>query len=294
MRDSSRQRTIGLGSIVGALALAAAVSAPARAQPPAGSPNQGAVTFTGSLDAPTVYFFRGILQEGDPNLTLWPAFDLRVALASGDGGLKSAAVHIGLWNSLHTGTSGTGGPLDKLHYQEDFYTTLDLGLARGFGVATSFIARTSPNGSFETIREIDVKVAKDGRFAPYGIVAFELSDRGQADGGSKRGSYLELGAAPAVALPFARARLTVPVKAGLSVKNYYELLATDLTYRDHTFGFFDIGGLIAVPLSTSGSRFGSWNVHGGADLLTLGDTTRVFNRGDRTRIVGQVGIGVTY
>ena len=117
MRDSSRQRTIGLGSIVGALALAAAVSAPARAQPPAGSPNQGAVTFTGRLDAPTVYFFRGILQEGDPNLTLWPAFNLRVALASGDGGLKSAAVHIGLWNSLHTGTSGTGGPLDKLHYQ---------------------------------------------------------------------------------------------------------------------------------------------------------------------------------
>jgi hypothetical protein len=276
------------------LALAAAVSAPAWAQSPAQSPNQGAITFTGSLDAPSVYFFRGILQEGNPSLTLWPAFDLRVALASGDGGLKRAAVHVGVWNSLHTGTAGTGGPLDRLHYQEDFYTTLDLGVARGFVLATSFVARTSPNGSFETIREVDVKVAKDGRIAPYGIVAFELSDRGQADNGSKRGTYMELGAAPAVALPFARARLTVPVRLGVSLKNYYELLGTDLVYRDRAFGFFDVGGQIAIPLSSSASRFGFWNVHGGADLMTLGDTTRVFNRGDRTRVVGLIGLGVTY
>ena len=276
------------------MAIAAAVGAPVQAQSPGGTPNQGAITFTGGLDAPTVYFFRGILQEGDPRVTLSPGGELRVAVAAGDGGLKSVAVHVGVWNSLHTGTAGTGGPLDKLHYQEDFYTTLNLGLSHGLGVATTFVARTSPNGSFNTITELDIKVAKSGRIAPYGMVAFELSDTGQADGGSKRGTYLELGAAPSVALPVARARLTVPVKVGLSVKNYYELLSTDLTYRDSAFGFFDIGGLIVIPISRVTSRFGEWNVHGGADLMALGDTTRAFNRGDRTRIVGQVGIGVTY
>jgi hypothetical protein len=97
-----------------------------------------------------------------------------------------------------------------------------------------------------------------------------------------------------VALPVARARLTVPVKVGLSVKNYYELLGTDLTYRDSAFGFFDIGGLLAIPISKATSRFGEWNVHGGADLVALGDTTRAFNLGNRTRIVGQIGIGVRY
>jgi len=30
------------------------------------------------------------------------------------------------------------------------------------------------------------------------------------------------------------------------------------------------------------------------DLLALGDTTRVFNRGNRTKVIGSVGIGVTY
>ncbi|MEP7309126.1 MAG: hypothetical protein ABJA98_26780 [Acidobacteriota bacterium] len=295
MSDASRNPTLaGIRSMIGALALAAAVGAPLQAQSPGGSPNQGAITFTGGLDTPTVYFFRGILQEGDPRITLWPGGDLRVALAAGDGGLKSVAVHVGVWNSLHTGTAGTGGPLNKLHYQEDFSAGLNLDLAHGLGVATTFVARTSPNGSFNSITELDIKVAKAGRIAPYGMMAFELSDTGQADGGSKRGTYLELGAAPSVALRVARARLTVPVKVGLSVKNYYELLNTDLTYRDSTFGFFDIGGLVAIPLSRATSRFGEWNVHGGADLVALGDTTRAFNRGNKTRIVGQIGIGVTY
>jgi len=293
MSDASQNPTI-LRSIIGALILVAAVGAPVRAQSPEGSPNQGAITFTGSLDAPTVYFFRGILQEGDPKITLWPGGDLRVKLAAGDGGLKSVAVHVGLWNSLHTGTAGTGGPLNRLHYQEDFSTGISLDLAHGLGVATTFVARTSPNGSFNTITELDVKVSKSGRIAPYGMVAFELSETGQADGGSKRGTYLELGAAPSVALPVAGARLTVPARVGLSVKNYYEMLGTNLAYRDSAFGFVDIGGLIAIPISRATSRFGVWNVHGGANLVALGDTTRAFNRGNKTRVVGQVGIGLTY
>ena len=283
-----------MGSIAGAVTLASLISVPVCAQTPAVPPNQGAITFTGGLDVPSAYFFRGIQQEGDPAVTLWPYGDLRVALASGDGGVKSVAVNLGLWNSLHTGTAGTGGPLRKLHYQEDFYTTLTLGLAHGYGVATTFVARTSPNGSFDTITELDVRASKSGRIAPYGLVAFELSDTGQADGGSTRGTYLELGAAPSVPLPAAHATVTVPVKVGLSLNKYYELLGSDLTYHDNAFGFFAVGGLVAVPISGSASRFGSWNIHGGVDLLALGDTTRVLNRGNRTKVVGSVGIGVTY
>jgi len=289
-----RKRRAAIRSIAGALALAGLIGAPVYAQTPAVSANQGAITFAGGVDVPSVYFFRGILQEGDPAITLWPYGELRIALASGDASLKRMAIIVGVWNSLHTGTAGTGGPLDKLHYQEDFYTTFDIGLAHGLGVATTFAARTSPNGSFDTIKELDIRISKAGRIAPYGVVAFELSDTGQADAGSKRGTYLELGAAPSLALPVAHARLTVPVKVGLSLKSYYELLASNLTYHDNAFGFFDVGGLITVPLSSAGSRFGSWNIHGGADLLVLGDTTRTFNLGARTKVVGHVGIGVTY
>ena len=38
--------------------------------------NQGALKFTGTLDVPSVYVFRGIVQESDPKLTLQPAADV--------------------------------------------------------------------------------------------------------------------------------------------------------------------------------------------------------------------------
>ena len=38
---------------------------------------------------------------------MWPSADLKIDLMSGDGTLKSAAIDLGLWNSLHTGSSGT-------------------------------------------------------------------------------------------------------------------------------------------------------------------------------------------
>src|SRR5579859_7392419 len=141
------------------LALASAMivllaSASVRAQAATSDPNGGALTFTGGLDLPTVYFFRGIRQEVTPSITLWPYGDIGLALFSGSGGMKSVGVNFGVWNSLQTGSSGLKGPTARLHYQEDFYTTLALGFGGGVGLATTFTARTSPNGLFNTIREM--------------------------------------------------------------------------------------------------------------------------------------------
>ena len=54
--------------------------------------------------------------------------------------------------------------------------------------------------------EFGIKVAYDDSGAlggaalkPYGLVAFELSDDGQADAGASRGTYVELGVAPGYA-----------------------------------------------------------------------------------------------
>ena len=81
----------------------------------------------------------------------------------------------------------------------------------------------------------------------------------------------------------------MPVKLGLSLNNYYELNG-----EDHSFGFFDIGGLVTLPISVIPSSFGLWNIHGGVDFLTFGDTTKEFNQGDGSKVVGLVGIGLTY
>ena len=132
---------------------------PAPPPPPEpADPNTGALTFTGGLDVPTKYVFRGIVQEADSKLTLFPYGDLGIAFYSGEGAIKTASVNFGVWNALLTGSSGLDGPEDKLHYEEDFYATLNLGFGGGFSLGTTYTAYTSPNGMFGTVQELMFKV----------------------------------------------------------------------------------------------------------------------------------------
>ena len=278
-------------ALIAALAVTCATARSVSAQ---ASGNTGALTLTGGLDVPTVYIYRGIVQEGDPKLTLTPFGDVGIRLTSADGSPGSVRLNVGAWNSLNTGSSGTGGPLKALHATEQFYTTLTLGLGKGFLLTPGYRANTSPNGGYNTIKEATLEVAAPGRLAPYGLLAFELSDGGQLDGGSKKGTYLEVGANPAFGLPFWHLTVTVPAKAGFSLSNYYELFDSTLTYHDHQFGFFDIGGMVTLPLSGHTSRFGSWGIHGGAEVLAFGDTTRAFNRGEKTKVVASAGVSFKY
>ncbi len=260
-------------------------------------PNPGAITFTGGLDFPSTYYFRGIRQEVDPGLTMWPFGDLGIALGSGDGAIKSVGVNVGVWNSLHTGSSGEG----DIHYEQDFYTTLSLGFGGGVTLGTTYTAYTSPNNLFGTVKELSFKVSKSHMLAPYGLIAIEFDDEdepgGQADGGAGAGTYLELGIGPTFPLLADGSTLTIPVKLGMSLSNYYELPGA--VEEDKKFGFFDIGALVTVPLTGVPARFGSWNVHAGADFLLLGDTTEAFNvnadgETSGSGFVALFGIGLSY
>lgn len=289
--STTRARLIAREALVAVLtSTALAIGAvQAAAQTPAAppDPNPGALTFTGGLDVPTRYVFRGLNQEADSKLTLFPYGDIGIALFSGDGGVKSASVNFGVWNSLMTGSSGTGGLTEKLHYEEDFYATFTLGFAQGVSLGTTYTAYTSPNGSFGTVHEIAFKVAKSHWLSPYGLIAFELD--GQADGGANEGTYLELGVGPSWPLGGGKATLAVPVKAGFSLNDYYE--GPD---GDEKFGYFDVGGVITVPITPATSKFGAWSVKGGVEVYAFGDTPKLFNNGDRGKVVATFGIGVVY
>ena len=250
-------------------------------------PNPGAVTLTAGIDFPTVYFFRGIRQESDPKLTTFAFGDVGISLFSNDNG-QSVSVNFGVWNSLHTGTSGTGAdPKKPSHYEEDFYAMLNFGIGHGVTISPFYTAYTSPNGSFGTVKELAFKVAHASRFAPYATFAFELS--GQADGGTNEGSYVELGVAPSWPLGDKGITVGIPVKLGLSMSDYYEFDG-----NDNKFGYIDGGVLVTVPFTTAPTKFGTWNVHGGVNFLGLGDTTKAFNNDDGGQVIGSVGIGFTY
>jgi hypothetical protein len=286
----SRRRVLpGKSLLAAALALllpgVAAAQTPAAPAPP--DPNPGALTFTGNLDFPSKYVFRGIVQEADSKLTMFPAADVGIALYSGKGSLSSATVNFGVWNALMTGSSGLDGPNDKLHYEEDFYATLGLGFAHGITLGTTYTAYTSPNGGFNTVQEIAFKVSKADKINPYGLIAFEVD--GQADGGDNKGTYLELGVGPSWPLAKGKATIAVPVKVGLSLNDYYELNG-----KDNKFGYVDVGALLTVPLGSPTSKFGAWNFHAGVDIFGFGDTTKAFNNGDGGKAVVSAGIGVVY
>jgi hypothetical protein len=267
------------------LATVASAQTPAPAAPP--DPNPGALTFTGGLDVPSKYIFRGIVQEADSKLTLFPYGDIGIAAYSGSGGLKSVTVNFGVWNALLTGSSGLDGASNKLHYEEDFYATLGLGFNHGVTLGTTYTAYTSPNGGFPTVQELGFKVAKTHWLNPYGIIAFELD--GQADAGANKGTYLELGVGPSWPLAGGKATVAVPVKVGLSLHDYYEGID-----GDSKFGYLDVGGLLTLPLGSATSKFGAWNLHGGVDVYAFGDTTKAFNAGDGGKVVVSFGVGVVY
>lgn len=283
---NSREWTIGCLLVASAVILAA----PAAAQTTS-THNQGALSFTGGLDVPSIYYFRGFRQERDPKVTLWPFMDLGITFRSGDGLFDRVGVNLGTWNSLHTGSSGLEGPSNGLHYEEDFYATLGVGLGSRVGLGVTYTAYTSPNNMVTTIKEASLKVARSGWLSPYGLIAFELSDKGQADSGNAKGTYVEFGASPS--WTWKRLTFSGPLRVGLSAKDYYE--GRD---ENETFGFFDVGGLVTFPLGVP-ERFGSWNVHGGANYLLLGDTAKASNIDQDGNMSGRAvvsifGVGVSY
>lgn len=264
-------------------------SSPAWAQDPP------PVVVTGGLDLVNQYNFRGIRQNTD-GVSIWPYVDFGFTPFRGDGGLKTVGINLGTWNAFHSQIDDfvnlDSEVTSNKWYESDLYATV----AFGFNAATlgfTYTSYTSPANLFAHVKELAVKLGGPAAvggvsLAPYALVAFELSDDGQADAGAAKGTYLELGVAPGFA--GARASLAVPIKLGLSASDYYEFGG-----EDETFGYFSIGGLVTIPMGAHA------NIHGGVELQTFGDTVKAYNRfGDDpldpsgSAVIGSIGVGFAF
>jgi hypothetical protein len=249
---------------------AAAVPAQTEAAPPR------RVTVTTGVDFTSADLFRGIPQHSGGTIAQ-PYVDLGLALAPG------VTANVGGWNSVHS-TAPAGN-----WYESDYYAsvTFTAGKVKPGLLYTSY---TSPADSFATVKELAGVVAFDdsaSRFplSPKVILAFELGS-GSADGGADKGTYLELGVRPTVKLA-PKATLAIPIKTGLGLNKYYEGPT-----GDNRFGFFDTGLQLSVPLVAG--KGGALEVHGGFDLLWLGDNLSLINGDDGFKPVGLVGFTFTY
>lgn len=282
-------------SVLAAVALVTFQATGARAQDVPAELKAGTITVTAGTDFVSSYMFRGFRQD-DTKIITWPYGNIGLTLYSGDGSLRSVGVSVGMWSSLHPGDAGRDGPSGKLWYQRNFDSTLALGFGGGVSLGTTYRAYVSPNNMFSTVKEVALKLAVDdsahfgkGAVRPYALVAFELDTApglGQLDAGARAGRYLELGVAPAWAANVAS--IAFPVKVGLSLSNYYELAGVD-----HKFGYASVGAVVTVPLGRP-SGLGQWNVRGGVELQSLGETTQSLNGGDRSKVLGSIGVGFSY
>jgi hypothetical protein len=254
-----------------ALGLLVGASSPAAAQ--------DAVTVSGGIDFLNRYMFRGITQNTE-GIAVWPWVDLGIAAFSGEGGLKSATVNLGTWNSLHSDPGGW--------YESDLYAALTLAGSKA-AFTTTYTSYTSPDDRFAHVKEVMFRVAISDPVAllglkPFAAVAFELDDSGQADGGTKKGTYLELGMAPSIPLP-RDITLAMTTKFGIGLSNYYE----DGSGGSGKFGYSSMSGILTKPLNAN------VNIHGGVEYLGLGPVTATrFNGGDKSVFVFSIGFGFTY
>ncbi len=247
------------------------------------------------IDFTTAYFFRGILQENQ-GVIGQPWVELGYNLYTANEGLKNLDLTFGLWNSLHDGpTGGAGGPW----YESDFYVGLSAGIGDRLSVGATYTSYYSPNATFGTVQEIAFSASVDdsGWFGeslqlnPSLTVAFELN--GQADAGAKRGTYAEIGIEPSFAigkLGDADLTLTVPVKVGLSLGDYYEYGTGD----DDFLGYFDIGAAVSAPLHFMPARLGPWDASLGLHAIVLGDNNKLVNHDDGTALVLSLGLSTTF
>jgi len=249
------------------------------------------VAVTAGFDFLTAYMFRGIYQE-DSGVIVPPFVDLGVTVYEGDGALKNVTVNGGNWNSLHSGPSGNSGQ-GNAWYEADYYGSVSFTIGK-WTPGALYTAYTSPNDVFNTVHEVAAVLSYDDSESPFPLspsVTLAFEAKGQADGGDSQGTYLELGIAPELALvdaPRYPLTLSVPVTLGMSLKDYYEGPT-----GSNRFGYFDVGAVASVPLAFLNGKT-SWEVHGGINVMWLGDNLRLFNDGDRVKPVGIIGLSVSY
>jgi hypothetical protein len=283
-----------------ALGVVTTVSAShAQTTAPEAKPNTGRVALSAGIDWTTDYYFRGILQEDDSYI-FQPWGEVTFKLFEGSPAFGNVGLTIGTWNSLHGGETGVAGNNadPDLWYESDFYTKLSWTFLEDFSSAVIYTAYMSPNDRFGTVQEVAFSLGYNdakllGPFALNPSVLLAVEFKGQADAGTSRGVYLQAGVAPGYTFNAGGTypvTLTVPLAVGLSLSEYYEFGTGD----DETFGFFQGGVGVAVPLAFIPASFGAWTLKGGLTVLHLGDNLRAINNDDRTEVIGTVGIAFTY
>lgn len=293
-----------LRQLSAALALSTTLLAQGKGPAKAGGGEASSLDMSGAFATAVCsqYYFRGLPQENQ-GFIVQPSLQLDKPLWAGSEHLIDAlSLTMGVWNSLHSGPTGTGGG-SEAWFESDFL----VGGNASFGdlrATALYLAYASPNGSFTTLQETTLTLSYDDSALWPGewflglqpSITFAQELRGQNDLGTARGRYLELGVTPGIEFTLRAPRpsddaapaappslsLTLPIKVGFSLGDYFEADGTD-----DTFGFVDVAMNLSVPLPLP-EHLGDWSLVVGVEGLWLGDNAAAQNGGDTFEVIGTV------
>jgi hypothetical protein len=272
--------------------LALALAAPAAAQDDADVFSR----FSGvaQLDVTNAYFFRGILQERE-GVQIQPWTELYYNLYSADDGfLRSVTVGGGTWLSFQSErTLNEDGP--EWLYEADYYPLVSLGFQEGVTLTTIYYFYSSPNNAFDTVQELNFKLAWDdseafGKFAVHPWANLAIETEGTSFGPNE-GTGLQLGIAPVLyAAESGSFTLSAPAELGLALDDYYENAGGGENY----FGYGNVGLLASIPLSFVPEGAGAWSLNLSGKYYFFSETLEDTNRGRSTYPVGMASLSVAF
>ena len=259
-------------------------------------PNRGRVHLSIGSDIVNAYFFRGILQERDG--FIWqPSGLVSVNFYSGDGVISSWDGSFGVWTSVQTDKTLASGSGPSNWYEADIYPGMSLGFNFGLTTSLSYVNYTYPNGAFPTVQELDWGLAYDdsellGAFsmAPTATLAFELDNTAL---GTKKGGYCQLSLTPHHDFDVIEnypITVAAPLNLGLSIYDYYE----DPNDNSDTFGFFNFGLNVGIPLPFIPEEYGSLSTKIGITVYVLSSDLEFYNEGDEVYPVGTWTLAFAY
>ena len=247
-------------------------------------------------DFTNAYYFRGILQERH-GFIAEPFGELDYSLYSSETGLiRGFTIGAGVWASFHTEeTLAEHGPHSL--YETDWYPAFYLELQGGLTLSAIYYFYTSPNGAFNTVQELNLKLAWDdsetfGRFAlqPWINLAIETH---RTSFGPNEGIGVQMGVAPTL-FEFKHdtypVTFTAPVELGFAVDDYYE----EEDGHENNFGYLSFGLSMSVPLAFMPASTGAWTFTLTGKGLYLSDTLAEANLGDHLSPVYTASIGVSF
>jgi hypothetical protein len=241
--------------------------------------------------------FRGIQQERDG--FIWqPYVDLGLTVWDDEEApIRSVTLGMGVWNSFQSKKTlaRDSGPSNL--YETDFYPSLTVGLPGNFETSLIYYVYTGPNGSFDTVQEMDFLVAYDdsellGRLAMAPTVTFAVETEGTSFG-DRRGSFAGVGLEPTLwasdneNCPLS---ISVPLAVGLSIDNYYE----EPGRSNDTFGYAQAGLTVGMDLPFVPEEAGTWNLSVTGNGYYLGQSLRRANSDDKfqPQVIGSLNIFV--